>query len=204
MPVRRTPPAYRPRRGQTDASTRWMWGGLAVFVVALTFVAGLATRQRPKPPAPDLPYTGPVDGIQCQTGEMLQYHIHSHLDIFIGGQAMTIPGNTGIYNTPAGQCLYWLHTHDTTGVIHVESPTKATYTLGNFFDIWGMPLATDDLAGHLAAAGTQIRAVVNGKAWTGDPRQIPLQSHEEIVLEYGPPWPATTPSSYNWPASLPQ
>lgn len=30
-----------------------------------------------------------------------------------------------------------LHTHDTSGTIHVESNSYRTYTLGQFLDIWG-------------------------------------------------------------------
>lgn len=206
VPVRGTAPGYRPRQGmgKPDPVTRWLWGGLTAFVVVLVAVAAQATRQHPKPPAPELPYTGPVDGIQCQVGEMLTYHIHAHLDIFIGGKAMTVPANTGIYNTPSGQCLYWLHTHDTTGVIHIESPSQQSYTLGQFFDIWGLPLDVGDLAGHLVGTGDQFKAFVDGKAWTGNPRDIALQSHAEIALEYGPPWPKTTPAAYQWPSTLPQ
>jgi hypothetical protein len=45
-------------------------------------------------------------------------HIHAHLDVFKNGQTNPIPPNTG---TIPNQCIYWLHTHDDTGVIHVES-----------------------------------------------------------------------------------
>jgi hypothetical protein len=48
-----------------------------------------------------------------------------------------------LYLVPAGigikppDCIYWLHTHDISGIIHVESPDNRTFTLGQFFDIWG-------------------------------------------------------------------
>jgi hypothetical protein len=90
---------------------------------------------------------GPVDGVQCNAGEQTAYHIHAHLAVFVGGQQRTIPEGVGI--TPpqqvmqtssgpfvtGGSCFYWLHTHDRTGVIHIESPTQSTYTLGQFFAI---------------------------------------------------------------------
>lgn len=205
VPVRGTPPGYRRRRaGKADPVTTWLWSGLSVFVAGLIAVAVVATQQHPKPPAPELPYTGPVDGVQCQGGEMLTYHIHAHLDLFIRGNAMQVPANTGIYNTASGGCLYWLHTHDTTGVIHIESPSQQSYTLGQFFDIWGLPLDANNVAGHLVGSGDQVRAFVDGTAWTGNPRDIPLKSHEEVAVAFGPPWPKTTPSTYQWPASLPQ
>ena len=30
-----------------------------------------------------------------------------------------------------------LHTHDTSGIIHVESSVKRNYTLGEFLNTWG-------------------------------------------------------------------
>ncbi|HEX9340724.1 MAG TPA: hypothetical protein VF992_06080 [Thermoplasmata archaeon] len=45
------------------------------------------------------------------------------------------------YYCAVGQ-IHWLHTHDGSGVIHVELPqtVSAQPTLGNFFEIWGEPL----------------------------------------------------------------
>ncbi|HTK08348.1 MAG TPA: hypothetical protein VL485_14355, partial [Ktedonobacteraceae bacterium] len=76
-----------------------------------------------------------VDNIACETNEQTIYHIHAHISIYINGQQQALPANIGI-NDQKG-CYYWLHTHDTTGVIHIESPQQVTYTLGNFFHIWG-------------------------------------------------------------------
>ena len=42
-----------------------------------------------------------------------------------------------------GSCFYWLHTHAEDGIIHVESPsTTETFTLGQFFAEWGIPLSS--------------------------------------------------------------
>jgi hypothetical protein len=61
------------------------------------------------------------------------FHIHTHLDIFINGNHYTVPSQIGI--KPDDRCLYWLHTHDDNGVIHIEAPEKRDFTLGKFFDI---------------------------------------------------------------------
>ena len=73
----------------------------------------------------------PIDGIKCEAMESTIFHIHVHLDIFINGQNSTVPALIGITNS----CFYWLHTHDDTGIIHIESPVNKTFTLGQFFDI---------------------------------------------------------------------
>src|SRR5207302_6989937 len=90
-----------------------------------------------------------VDGIECAAAEQLVYHIHAHLTIYVNGAARQVPEGVGIapprqetqtdagpYVT-GGKCFYWLHTHTDDGIIHVEAPSQQTYTLGQFFDLWG-------------------------------------------------------------------
>ncbi len=76
----------------------------------------------------------PVDGIYCDQQEQDAFHIHAHLSMYIDGQPVQIPQNMGIASD--NSCLYWLHTHDTSGVIHIEAPANHSFTLGNLFDEW--------------------------------------------------------------------
>jgi hypothetical protein len=147
--------------------------------------------------------TGKVDGISCGATEQLVYHIHAHLAVFKNGQAYTLPAGVGIPGSQAqetnqgpiasgGSCIYWLHTHTTDGVIHIESPSKAIYTLGNFFDEWHQPLTGSQVAG----LSGKVTAFVNGKPWKKSPRDIPLLPHEDIQLEIGEPTPPIV--TINW------
>lgn len=43
--------------------------------------------------------------------------------IYIEGQALLIPNNTGIREDR----LFWLHTHGDSGLIHIESPERSQY-----------------------------------------------------------------------------
>ncbi len=140
--------------------------------------------------------TGKVDGITCGPTEQLVYHIHAHLAVFRDGQPYTLPAGVGIPGSHAvntqqgpiasgGTCIYWLHTHTTDGVIHIESPSKAIYTLGNFFDEWHQPLS----ATQVGTLSGKISAFVNGKPWKKSPRDIQLLPHEDIQLEIGEPAP---------------
>jgi hypothetical protein len=140
--------------------------------------------------------TGTVDGISCAPIEQLAYHIHAHLAVFKDGQLYQLPAGVGIPGSTAeqtqygpiaagGKCYYWLHTHTTDGVIHIESPTKTIYTLGDFFDEWHQPLT----GSHVAGLSGAITAFVNGKQWKKSPRDIPLLPHEDIQLEIGQPAP---------------
>ncbi len=138
--------------------------------------------------------TGTSDGIKCGATEQLQYHIHAHLAVFVNGSSRALPGGIGIPGSAVqqsqqgpvaagGQCIYWLHTHAPDGVIHVESPTRRIYTMGNFFDEWHQPLTPTQVG---AQAG-KVTAIVNGKPWTKSPRDIPLDPHAIIQLNLGQP-----------------
>jgi len=145
-----------------------------------------------------------IDGIEGSSHEMLQVHVHAHLSLFYKGQQIAIPYGIGIVrpfrvnNGFVGMAsgIYWLHTHDATGIVHVESPDNRTYTLGQFFDIWGQPLDAKNVAG---LTGT-VRAFVDGKPYTGNPRGIVLSAHTQITLEVGAPF--VTPPVYTFPAGL--
>ena len=133
------------------------------------------------------------DGIACNTGEGSVEHIHTHLTVYVDGRLRPIPvgvgvvapavqgaGTTGAF-AQATKCYYWLHVHAADGIIHVEAPTKDTYTLGQFFAVWGQPLTGSTVAG---ATGKQT-IYVDGKVVTGDPSDIALGSREDIQIDVG-------------------
>jgi hypothetical protein len=145
----------------------------------------------------------PVDGVKCAPVEQLSYHIHAHLQVYVNGASRALPGAIGLVGpvaqqTPAGPffgaqgCYYWLHTHTSDGIIHIESPTQRIYTLGDFFDEWHQPLSSTQVAG---ASGTVV-AFLNGKLWTQSPRSIPLKPHAVIQLDVGSP--AVKSQPFSW------
>ena len=157
---------------------------------------GVPLQQGPQLAPASTTQTGKVHGITCGPSEQLVYHIHAHLAVFKSGQAYTLPAGVGIPGSKAvntnqgpvasgGSCIYWLHTHTTDGVIHVESPSKKIYSLGDFFDEWHQPLSST----RIASLSGAVTAFVNGKAWNKDPRAIPLLPHEDIQLQIGQPPP---------------
>lgn len=136
--------------------------------------------------------TTPIDGIPC-TSEMLSYHVHAHLDINYLGRPVIVPAYVGIRDKT---CLYWLHTHDATGIIHIEAPHKVNKILGNFFDVWGQPLSRQRVATETVPAGKSMKVWVNGKLFTRDPRSIVLKTHERITIDVGPPFPGPQPFTF--------
>ena len=123
-----------------------------------------------------------VDTVSCNSSEQLAYHIHAHLSIYIDGKLVPVSQYIGITSS----CYYWLHTHDTSGIIHIERPTQKTYMLGNFLDLWKQQFSQLQYPTPLdQSSGWQ--AYVNGKPYSGAFRTIPLNAHTLITLAYKSP-----------------
>jgi hypothetical protein len=170
--------------------------------------AGSTTTQAP----PLAPVAGEasgqvVDGISAGETEQLAFHIHAHLAVYVNGEQHSIPLGIGVLPplrlvqtgdgpfVVGGAAFYWLHTHDASGVIHIESPVPRRYTLGEFFDLWGQPLGRF----HVGPARGPVTALVDGAVSGGDPRDIPLEAHSVIQLNVG----ATVPfQPYRFAAGL--
>jgi hypothetical protein len=144
-----------------------------------------------------------VDGIQCNSTEQVVYHIHTHLTVFVDGALRAVPAGVGVVEpvpqqtangvfVQASRCYYWLHTHAQDGVVHVEAPSQATYTLGQFFAIWRQPLS----AGQVGPARGSVTTYVNGRKYTGDPSTITLSSREDVQLDVGTP--TVAPRKVDW------
>ncbi len=139
-------------------------------------------------------------GLPLLSMEATDVHFHAHLDIIIDGQPVTVPANIGIAGTTG---ISSLHTHDPTGIIHIESPTQATFTLGQFFTEWKIRLSGTCLNDVCATPDNTWRFFVNGKPYTGDPTALPLAAHQEIAAVYGAlPNGTAPPDHYDFPAGL--
>lgn len=146
-----------------------------------------------------------VDTIRCDTTEQVLFHIHSHLAVYVNGTQTLVPMGIGIaqpwqidrsQGSPfviGGPCFYWMHTHATDGIIHMESPVRRAFTLGNFFDVWNQPLS----ANQVSTAQGPLTLYVNGEPSTQDPRQLQLADHMIIQIDVGTNPPPFQP--YTWP-----
>jgi hypothetical protein len=140
-------------------------------------------------------------GLDPLTAEGQAVHIHQHLDVFVEGARATIPAQVGI--GAAGSFISDLHTHDNTGIMHVESPTVRSFSLGQFFAVWGVRLDARCIGGLCASGAKSLRAWVNGKPVAADPTRIVLAEHQEIVLAFGTAAqvPKTIPATYDFAAA---
>lgn len=124
-------------------------------------------------------------------------HLHAHLDVLVDDRPVAVPANVGIDTQRTG--ISPLHTHDGTGVIHIESPVTRQFSLAEFFSEWQVGLSSEHIGGLRAEGGKVVRVFVNGTPQTGNPAAITLGAHEEIAVVYGVPRPGQTiPSTYNF------
>jgi hypothetical protein len=142
---------------------------------------------------PAAPTPAPATNVPCGPSEVLTRHEHAHLTILIRGQIKSVPAFIGI---TAGQ-ICWLHTHDTSGIIHIEAGDTRTFTLGDFFGVWRQPLSATEIDGERVGNGESMQATVNQQPYTGAPETIVLSNREDIVLQLGPPF--LTLQLYVWP-----
>ena len=198
---------------KTPGRPRWLWPlvGLAGIVIAAAVVIAILNRgQSPaaaNAPAGLVQAAGqPVDGIKCESHEQAIFHIHAHLAILVGGQMRQVPAGIGIQDPQSqqtaegpflvsGSCFYWLHSHTQDGVIHIEAPEQRTFTLGNYFDVWGQPLGNSVVAGDRG----QVIAYVDGQRFTG----APARSHWGPIPSFSWTWaPTRRPSHTTFGAGL--
>lgn len=191
-----------------------------VLVLAAALVAVVLATQRPSSPPPSVgvpaqprltalgretapPWPAPADaagavrqaGLPLLSGEGTIQHLHAHLDIVVNGKPVPVPAEIGIDEQT--QRISPVHTHDPTGVVHVESPSLATFSLGQVFTEWQVALAADRIGGLRTEHGQTLQAYVNGRPVAGDPAAITLHPHDEIALIYSPASsPAPAPASY--------
>jgi len=129
----------------------------------------------------------PVGDLVCARTSPIRFRVH--LELFARKLVLLVPAGIGVAPPHArngayvtsGRCLYPLRTREPTGVIEVAA--SRAVSLGDVFRVWGQPIGPRRIAGFRSAS--PVLAFVNGRRVHGDPREIPLRRHDEIVLEIG-------------------
>jgi hypothetical protein len=125
--------------------------------------------------------TAVVDGVGCASSVV--YHIHALLSIYQDRQRLALPDSIG----RGSGCNYEMHTHDGSGVMHIETNVPKVFTLGQFFALWGQPLSATAVAGLPGAPTFYVIDKEKVQRYTGDPAAITLNAHREIVIVTGTP-----------------
>jgi hypothetical protein len=112
----------------------------------------------------------------------LVMHDHVSLAISSNGEQIIVPQGIGIESSlwkdhaldkygPIG--LSPLHTHDTSGVIHIESTANREYTFGEFLQVWGTDTSkianvtvdgnqVPDFKDHVMKGGEKLQMEISG------------------------------------------
>lgn len=211
-------------RAGSGGRSVWSWIGAAVVVLAAVVVVvltvtsprrhtgptGSASLNNPpatvaignaEPP----PWPAPADaaaavsaaGLPMLGSEGNVEHLHAHLNVLADNQPVHVPANIGIDRKHG--TISPLHTHDGSGVIHIESPVKRQFTLGELFSEWQVSLSATNIGGLRVDNEKVMRVFVNGAQQSGNPAAVPFGAHDEIAVIYGTPRPGETiPSTYKF------
>lgn len=183
-------------------------GGAPELGPAFDSIASLPGALKTPPPWPpngeQLQLRLRAIGLAPLQAEGQALHIHQHLDIYVDGKPVVVPGDIGI--AADRTFLSDLHTHASypPGIIHVESPTVSAFSLGQFFAVWGVPLSATCIGSLCNKGSKRLRTWVNGKRLNADPTRIVLDAHQEIVITYGTAAqvPRPVPATYAWPQGI--
>ncbi len=157
-------------------------------MIAVIIVAGVYFSENQQPPATV------IQGVQCDPTEATDFHIHAHLDVIVDGKSSTVPAGIGI---KPNECLYWLHTHNTSGVIHIEAPQETKFTLGQFIQVWDDTPGISPKFDEMINGDKNFKVFVNGFEYKDGYDKIPLNAHDEIVIVSGNV-PPNLPQSYEF------
>ena len=105
-------------------------------------------------------------------GGSLAIHIHAQVVPILEHQPQLLPANIGI--TP--DCMRPLHTHAANFQVHVESPKPASWTVGDFFRVWGDDSPYQGLGTHSVS--------LNNEPYEGDYRDIALEDGIIVIIDF--------------------
>ncbi|QQG39455.1 MAG: hypothetical protein HYS81_03650 [Candidatus Aenigmatarchaeota archaeon] len=150
---------------------------IGVAVVLLTAGAFFVTQNRPDTQA--MPET--MEGL----------HWHPTLAIFINDEPYPVPAGVGITlgnnvdNDVSGMRMSPIHTHDASGVLHMEQPypREDTVTLGYFFKVWGARFDETCVIDWCNDGTRDVKMFVNGER-NYEFGSYRMQDGDEIEIRY--------------------
>lgn len=120
--------------------------------------------------------THPTVLATCTTHIEGHVHYHAQLHIQVDKTPVAIPADIGITN-----CMHPVHTHDDSGLIHIDYKNPYPFTLDDFFTLWGVVFTKDQVAKYRTADGYRINLSVNGRE-NHDFEKYVLQDNDTIDI----------------------
>jgi hypothetical protein len=158
---------------------------LSTTIVDLSDGHAVGTNRWPNPQTDG----SPIGRFNCVINPPQALAFRAHLSILVNNEPQKIPLYLGASPRPPTHCFFAIHTHDSSGRIHVTPAAPGTFTLGDLFEIWGQPLTNTNVAGitglpveiYVTDDGTTIK--IDDTEWAN----IELRPHREITIGLGTP-----------------
>lgn len=162
--------------------------------------------------------------------EITTIHVHPWLRISINTGAgitnVTVPTAIGILDPQitngiagGGSCFEPMHTHDSSGIIHIEAPSVSSqYTLGALFQIWQVTYGTvsvngasrpvilnnTDIFGYRTDSTHTLSLLVDGQNFNGAYGSLDLTHYDYCSAQSTtPPCYPTAGGTPQWPGGYP-
>jgi hypothetical protein len=142
---------------------------------------GLQTSKPPWPPEYQH-LAQRLKEIGIPPGGKENFHIHAMLHIYVNGLLTPLPADIGLDAAKGLESS--LHTHDSTGIIHMEAPHAYNFTLGDFFSVWGVKLGPAQVGGLSGYGGDHLHFYLDGKP-LANPAAHVLHNGDSVVIGYG-------------------
>ncbi|GEM_PF-5245172 len=105
-------------------------------------------------------------------------HYHAKISITQDNEPITIPARIGIVK----QCIHPIHTHDTSGIIHIDYPTYKEFNLGDFFDMMGYVFDDQQIGSIKKSDRYSFKILVNGREARANYRNVTIHKDDSIQL----------------------
>jgi hypothetical protein len=149
----------------------WLYWGIGILLV-VTIVLFYMNNRSAEPKN--------VLDINLAEHKNLALHIHPKVTIEINGENYPIPSNVGI--SAAGMRV--IHTHESDGTLHIESPFPHQFYLEDFFTIWGKRLTDSCVMEYCEDEGNSLTVYVNGEV-SSLKGLTPFYDQDQIRIVYG-------------------
>jgi hypothetical protein len=186
----------RVRRVQRLRQLVWITGfGAMISLAVLWFVRSDEPAVRPERLPGELRSEAPWPANAAQAAERSDLiglpaegttmHEHANVQVFVNGEQQSVPTDIGINREADPPEVLSLHTHEGSGTVHMESQSIYPFTLGEFFDVWGVRLSDSCLGAYCEEGESSLRVFESGVELDGPIRDVRLLDRTVYVIAFG-------------------
>ena len=181
----------RELRQQKQRRRLRIYGGAAAVIAVAAGAAAFALLAGGEDDAGEV-FAAKPDGLQERVQKagltLGPDHFHPTVRVVVNGADVPIPDDIGTGTGGAGHSP--IHRHAGDEKLHAEGVKEGAFTLGQFMDVWGVPLSADRLGPYRATGPREVMVLAKRKGQdqfrrVGDVRGLPLRDADEVYVVYG-------------------